>query len=235
VLLIGACAVLAGARSFAAVAEYAHDAGHVVLDVLGVGVVVPHESTIRRVLQRVDAPALEAALRTWALAQLAARAPEVGTPVREQRRVLALDGKTVRGAHILDTTGGADVTSYQPHLVSVLDQASGTVLGQVQVDAKGSEITAFTTLLDEFDLDDVLVTADALHTHRGHARYLHERGGHYLMTVKANQCATRRSVTSPLEAGQTRREVCWVRWLTWIPKGEGDRSMPGNRRPGSGA
>jgi predicted transposase YbfD/YdcC len=52
---------------------------------------------------------------------------------------------------------------------------------------KGSEITAFTTLLDEFDLRDVLITTDALHTHRGHARYLHERGGHYLMTVKANQ------------------------------------------------
>ena len=51
VLLLGACAVLAGARSFAAVAEYAHDAGRVVLDVLGVGTVVPHESTIRRVLQ----------------------------------------------------------------------------------------------------------------------------------------------------------------------------------------
>jgi hypothetical protein len=33
-------------------------------------------------------------------------------------------------------------------LVSVLDQASGTVLGQVHVDAEGSEITAFTTLLD---------------------------------------------------------------------------------------
>ena len=53
-------------------------------------------------------------------------------------------------------------------------------------------------------------TADAAHTNRNHANYLHERGGHYLLTAKLNQCATRRSVTSPLEAGQTRREVCWV-------------------------
>jgi DDE_Tnp_1-associated len=75
VLLIGACAVLAGARSFTAVAEYAHDAGRVVLDVLGVGVVMAHESTIRRVLQQVDPAALEAALQAWALAQLAARSP----------------------------------------------------------------------------------------------------------------------------------------------------------------
>jgi predicted transposase YbfD/YdcC len=183
VLLIAACAVLAGARSFVAIAEYAHDAGEAVLDALGIGVVVPHESTIRRVLQSVDASALEAALRTWTLRRLAAQAPDASTPARERRRVVALDGKTVRGAHVRDADGGA----YQPQLVSVLDHATGAVLGQVQVDAKGSEITAFTTLLDEFDLHEVLVTVDALHTHRGHAGYLHARGGHYLMTVKANQ------------------------------------------------
>jgi hypothetical protein len=85
----------------------------------------------------------------------------------------------VRGAG----RGGA----YQPHLVSVLDHATAAVLTQVQVDAKGSEITASTTLLDEFDLCEVLVTLDALHTHRGHAGYLHARDGHYLMTVKAIQ------------------------------------------------
>lgn len=145
-----------------------------VLDVLGVGEVVPHESTIRRVLQKINATALEAALQTWALAQLAARAQQVGTPVREQRRVFALDGTTLRGARSRDT----DAAIAAPHLVSVIDQASGAVLGQVQVDAKGGEIGAFTTLLDQLDLREALISADALHTHHGHARYLHERGAH---------------------------------------------------------
>jgi hypothetical protein len=207
VLLLGACAVLAGARSFAAVAEYAHDAGRAVLDVLGAGVVVPHESTIRRVLQQLDAGALEAALQTWTLAQLAARAPAAGTPVREQRQVFALDGKTVRGARSRATSSDTDEPGTAPHLVSVIDQASGAVLGQVQVDAKGSEIAAFTTLLDQLDLREVLISADALHTQRGHARYLRERGGHYLLTVKANQCATRRSVTFPPQVGHRGRGV----------------------------
>jgi len=69
----------------------------------------------------------------------------------------------------------------------VLDQGSGVVLGQVEVEAKGSEVAAFTTLLDELDLTDVLVTADAVHTNRNHADYLHERGGHYLLSAKLNQ------------------------------------------------
>ncbi len=191
-MLLGACAVLTGARSFAAIAEYAHDTGRTILDLLGVGVVVPHESTIRRVLQDLDPDAVEAAMRTWALAQLADRSAPDGVPVREQRQVLALDGKTVRGAHIPNTTSSSCTDAVaggyrQPHLVSVLDQGSGAVLGQVEVEAKSSEVAAFTTLLDELDLTDVLVTADAVHTNRHHADYLHERGGHYLLTAKLNQ------------------------------------------------
>jgi hypothetical protein len=143
----------------------------------------------------------------------------------------------VRGAHIPTDTGtgtgtGTGSGGYrQPHLVSVLDQASGAVLGQVAVAEKGNEIGAFTTLLDNLDLTDVLITADAAHTNRNHADYLHQRGGHCLLTAKRNQCATRRSVTSPLEAGQTRREACWVRWLTWIRKVKGTGAWCATKRP----
>ena len=118
----------------------------------------------------------------------------MGIPRREQRRVLALDGKTLRGARLSDDPGEtkppAPSAAPQPrceHLVAVLDQASGTVLGQVPVGPTGGELAAFATGLDGLDLDGVLVTADALHTQRGHADYLHDRGGHYLQTVKANQ------------------------------------------------
>jgi predicted transposase YbfD/YdcC len=97
----------------------------------------------------------------------------------------------VRGAHIAtstDTDAGSGGGGYrQPHLVSVLDLASGVVLGQVKVAEKSSEIAAFTTLLDDLDLTDVLITADAVHTNRHHADYLHQRGGHYLLTAKLNQ------------------------------------------------
>jgi predicted transposase YbfD/YdcC len=192
ILLLGACAVLTGARSFAAIAEYAHDTGRAILDQLGVGAVVPHASTIRRVLQDLDPAAVEAAMRSWVLAQLADRPAPEDVPAREQRRVLALDGKTVRGARLPTSTSTSTSTGTgggfrHPHLVSVLDQASGAVLGQVGVEEKGSEVAAFTTLLDTLDLTEVLITADAVHTNRSHADYLHERGGHYLLCAKLNQ------------------------------------------------
>lgn len=86
----------------------------------------------------------------------------------------ALDGKAVCGVRTRDADGNVS----SPHLVSVIDQASGAVLGQVQVDAKGSEVTAFTTVLDRLGLPEVLISAASLHTDRGHACYLHECGGH---------------------------------------------------------
>ena len=199
ILLLGACAVLTGARSFAAIGEYAHDTGRTILDRLGVGAVVPHACTIRRVLQDLDPAAVEAAMRSWALAQLAQTPPADGIPAPEQRQVLAVDGKTVRGAHLRidrdDKTGGnngdengaGDRGYRQPHLVSVLDHASGAVLAQVAVEEKGNEISAFTTLLDDLDLTEVLITADAAHTNRNHVDYLHRRGGHYLLSAKRNQ------------------------------------------------
>jgi predicted transposase YbfD/YdcC len=61
------------------------------------------------------------------------------------------------------------------------------VLGQVDVDTKTNEIPMFTTLLDRVDITDAVITADALHAQRSHARYLAGRGAHYLLIVKRNQ------------------------------------------------
>ena len=43
------------------------------------------------------------------------------------------------------------------------------------------------------DITGAVITADAMHAQRGHATYLAGRGAHFLLTVKRNQCATRRS------------------------------------------
>src|SRR5204862_5451719 len=54
---LAVCAVLAGARSFTAIAEWAADADQDTLRALGVSGAVPSESTFRRTLQRLDAAA----------------------------------------------------------------------------------------------------------------------------------------------------------------------------------
>jgi predicted transposase YbfD/YdcC len=170
VLGIAVCAVLAGARSYFAVAEWAQDLTPTVRRRLGLGRRAPCESTIRRLLQRVDAGQLDRVVSAW----LAAR-----TPPPTGRRVIAVDGKTARGAR---SAGGRAV-----HLLAAFDTARGVVLGQSVVDGKTNEISAFGPLLDRIELAGALVTADALHTQRGHVEYLTGRGAHFLLTAKANQ------------------------------------------------
>lgn len=53
--------------------------------------------------------------------------------------------------------------------------------------SKTNEISEFQPLLSTMDLTGVVITADALHTQRAHARHLIERGAGYVLTVENNQ------------------------------------------------
>ncbi len=177
VLGVAACAVLAGARSYVAIAEWAHDLTPAMRRRLGLGRVAPSESTLRRVLQRTDPVQLDEVLSRWVTARTGA-CPGPPTSAARQE-VIAVDGKTARGAR---TGQGRAV-----HLLAALDTRTGVVLGQAVVDGKTNEINAFSPLLDRIDIGGAIVTADAMHTQRGHVRYLQGRGAHYLLTVKGNQ------------------------------------------------
>lgn len=174
VLGIAVCAVLAGARSYLGIAEWAQDLTPTVRMRLGVGRAVPCEATLRRLLQGVDAAVLDRVVSAWLASRM-----RTGGPAGAPRRVVAIDGKTARGARQID---GRAV-----HLLAAFDTGTGAVLGQAVVDGKTNEINAFAPLADRLDLSGVLITADALHTQRGHVGYLRSRGAHYLLTVKANQ------------------------------------------------
>jgi hypothetical protein len=98
-LTVAAAAVLAGARSFTAIGEWAADASQDVFGGAGRGPLPadgslrrPHEATVRRALRTVDADELDRAVSAW----LAARrtVSMTATP----RPAAALDGKTIRGA-----------------------------------------------------------------------------------------------------------------------------------------
>jgi predicted transposase YbfD/YdcC len=197
ILLLALQAVMGGASSWVALAQWAATAPQA----LAVCGSAPSAATFRRVLTAIDTMALEAALTSWISGRTAAGPPDRAQPAAARRTVLAVDGKTLRGAR--DTTG------VQAKLVSVYDHAHGLVLAQVSV-IDGDEIAAFTAALDRLsDLAGAVVTADALHCQRGHAQYLTARGGHYLFTVKANQPTLRtalRRLPWAAAPGSRRRE-----------------------------
>jgi predicted transposase YbfD/YdcC len=169
-LAVGIAAVIAGSRSFAAIGQWAADAGADVLAGLGAARGAAEESTFRRAFALVSPEVLDRVLGAW----LHTRAVQAGG-----RLVIAVDGKTVRGAK--DKTGKA------PHLVAALAHGIGAVLGQAAVDAKSNEIPAVRELLKAFaSLAGAVITIDALHTQSDTAQVITGRQADYVMTVKGN-------------------------------------------------
>jgi predicted transposase YbfD/YdcC len=212
-LTLAQTAVLAGARTLLAIAEWTQDADRDTLSRIGIPTdqALPSESTMRRTLALLDADDLDARLAGW----MATRVGHLAG-----RQVIAVDGKTMRGAR---TTAGA------PHLVAAFDHSAGAVLGQLAVASKSNEIPALRDLLDSMDITDAVVSADAMHCQRETANHITDRGGHYVLTVKANQPTLRAackalpwrdvpavSTTDPSHGRRVRRTIKAVQVPDWI-------------------
>jgi hypothetical protein len=128
-LAVAVCAVLAGATTFAAIADWAADLDEAARCRLGFTGRIPAGSTLWRFLIRIDAHRLQAVLTGWLRHRLPVRAATLG---RNSRVVIAVDGKLLRGARL---SGGRQV-----HLLSAYDTTTGIVLAQVSIAAKSNEI-----------------------------------------------------------------------------------------------
>ena len=188
-LTVAVCAVMAGASSVTAIADWLHDLDDIARARLGFLRGVPATSTVWRLLIRLDADLLSTVLAGW----LHTRTPTAAPRRPRYRRVIAVDGKTLRGARRAD--------GRQVHLLSALDTSTGIVLAQVTVSAKSNEIPAFAPLLDAVEqvlgsLKDLIFVADALHTQLGHANEIAARGAHLLIPVKGNQPTLHAQITT---------------------------------------
>jgi predicted transposase YbfD/YdcC len=180
-LAMAAVAVAAGARSIAAIWEWAADAPQGVLAALGARwdprrarYVAPSEPALRRVLGLVDGDQLDAVVSAWVLDHCEPAVPTVDSGFA----AVALDGKSLRGTFA--RAGGAGV-----HLMAGITHHTGIVVGQRLVPRGDSEVTWLAPVLDQVtDLVGVVITADTLHTTRAHARYITGRGGHYVFVAK---------------------------------------------------
>ena len=169
ILSLAVCAMLCGARSLYAIAQWGRDHGATTGEALGFPLgKTPCVATLHRVFKDLDVAAFEAVLREW----LIYSGIELGD-------VLSLDGKTLRGIH------GEEIAGV--HLVSAYAARSGVVLAQVAVPGKGQELAAAKAVLGQVSLEGKIVVADALLTQREVCQQVVGGGGGYLLPVKENQ------------------------------------------------
>jgi hypothetical protein len=132
--------------------------------------IAPSETTIRRVLQRLEPTQLDVLITDWLRSHL----KNLGIAA------LAVDGKCARTA--------AKINGQPLQLFGALDTQTQLFCRQIQIPAKTNEIPALKDLLQDLDLRGTLVSADALHTQTATAAHLvEEKQADFLLVVKANQ------------------------------------------------
>lgn len=136
-LLLACAAMLCGATGECAIAEWAANYGQLWRERLDfTHQKGPHQSTVHRVLKRVDCAALEAVIVQWRQ-QVRTACPLPDPPLPCE--AMALDGKTLRPS----SKGGAA----NAHLLSALSQRLSVVLGQVAVPDKRTKSPRWTICL----------------------------------------------------------------------------------------
>ena len=208
------CAMLCGARGYAAITQGGRDQPIDLMHKLGYRRRPASYGAFQSLLSRLDAAALERALARWA-------AHLLGVPAADALRAVAIDGKAARGS--LTTLGPA------VHPLAAMDQHTGCVLGQMRVDAKTNEHKAALEMLRGLALAGRVVTGDAMFCQRDLSGQVVEAGGHYLRKVDDNQPSLKEAIESAFEpAGSPLRTAA-----------AGRRAGPGPdarrpRRPGRG-
>lgn len=170
ILALAVLAMLTGAKSYQAIAQFGRDKGHALAFALGFRRgKTPAKSTFCEIFRALDIAALEEALSRW----IRSRLPQ-GQPL-----LLNLDGKTARGSKDGDLPGQHLVAAYAPHCQAVL--------AQIRVDAKTNEHKAALQLVGLLPLKGCLLTGDAMFCQRDLCEKIIDQGGDYLFLAKDNQ------------------------------------------------
>jgi predicted transposase YbfD/YdcC len=169
IVVIAICAVIADCDDWSDIAQFGQKREAWFRRFLKLPHGIPSHDTFERVFAALDSRAFQGCCLKWFAA--------VGEVLGLGH--IAIDGKTLRGS------GNSELRPL--HVVSAWATEANLTLGQVAVDQKSNEITAIPKLLELLDLHGALVTIDAMGCQKEIAKKIVERGGDYLLTVKANQ------------------------------------------------
>jgi len=179
ILIISVTAVICGADTWKQIEEFAKNKEPFLKQFLDLPNGVPSDDTINRVVSSIDAKEFEKSFVQWVNRILQADEMSV--------EVIAIDGKTVRGAKSYGEKSPI-------HIVSAWASNQNMVIGQVKVEDKSNEITAIPELLDLLFIEGDIVTIDAMGTQTAIASKIIERGADYILAVKDNQKELRQAV-----------------------------------------
>ncbi len=160
------CAIIAGANAITQIHQYVEIKIGLFQRLLGVDR-APSYSVFWWLLTRLNPKQLQDAFINWINS----------LPIDVKERIIAIDGKRLRGA-----------SHKQPvHLVAAWETGRGLLLGQVKTEEKSNEITAIPELLKTIDIKGATVTIDAAGCQTEITDQIRDQDGNYMIALKGNQ------------------------------------------------
>lgn len=156
---------------------------------------IPSHDTISRVIGALDVDAFSERFNQFA-AQLA----------EQFQGIIAVDGKTMRGSFDRRKEISAR------HIVSAWTSCCKVALAQVKIDDKSNEITAIPELLSLLDLNNQIVTIDAMGCQRDICQQIIDQEGDYVISLKGNQGTLHQDVKLFLDDPETPIDHVWEEW-----------------------
>lgn len=169
ILFISLIGVLCGAKDWEEIAQCAEGMIDWIGTYVDISNGIPSSKTLKRLMSLIPTESLNRVLECLR----SAIADSKGD-------IIAIDGKTLRGSR------GWDKKNRPLHLLHAWSTEHGICLGQVPVDEKSNEITAFPELIESLELKGAIVTTDALNTQKQSAAAIINKGADYILPVKEN-------------------------------------------------
>lgn len=171
IVFITLCAVLCGFDGWEEIELFAKTKERWLRKFLELANGIPSHDTLRRVFMHLDPTAFQQCFTDWV--------NQMG--VTTAGKVIAVDGKTVRGSRS-PAKGKSAI-----HMVSAWLSDNDMVLGQLKVADKSNEITAIPALLETLVVEGATVTIDAMGCQRTIAQQLIDQKADYVFGLKGNQ------------------------------------------------
>jgi predicted transposase YbfD/YdcC len=170
-LTIAICTYLSGGTDYQDMYLFGKERGKELKDILELPNGAPSADTYERLFKHLNPDSLSQCLAEYGKSILSSLA----------EKQIVLDGKKLKG---VSPTSKGNAGYY---LLNAWVSENRICVGQAKVKDKSNEITAIPDVLKSLDIEDAIVSIDAIGTQTAIARQIREQKGHYLLSVKKNQ------------------------------------------------
>lgn len=166
---------------------------------------IPSHDTLRRIFMYIDANELRDSLQIR-ISEMINKIVKHTDASKNKMRLLNGDGKNFKGSGRKDGGKRYEDGLRNVNVLNVLDASSSLVISSVPLDDKESEIPAFQRLLPKYNLENTMVTADALHCQVKTLDLICKRKGEYTIKVKDNQPGRKQHLIDTLNLNKEKQQ-----------------------------